>query len=211
VNEVVIDVSDLLAKSPATDFRSWEAWQTVHQPFELRWWERALATGHSDDPGFTEQWREVRNWIDPHRKSAFGFDWTKVIDIGCGPRPPFRPCVAIEPLGREYRLMAPSEWWEGVMLLARPAEDRVQGLRGDTIICWNCLDHTIGWREILDNMLYYGNPGALFAIATDFHEPFVGHPGYPKDEFLAEIDKRFITVDRREPFGRELALLLRAR
>ncbi len=60
-------------------------------------------------------------------------------------------------------------------------------------------------------MLAYGAPGARFAIATDFFPPFDGHPGFPRGAFMNEIDKRFRIIDRREPFGRQLALLMVAK
>ncbi len=136
----------------------------------------------------------------------------QVIDIGCGPHPAFVPCIAIDPLADEYRKITPALWWDGVTSFAVPAETFIPHIHGDTIICWNCLDHCIGWRDILCNMRYYGNPGARFAIATDFWpNPFDGHPGLPRDEFEHEIAAHFEVIDRREPFGRQLALLLRSR
>jgi hypothetical protein len=183
-----------------SDLRTVEAWRQVHQPFELGWWKEHLPAGHCDDPGFTRQWDEIKAFIQPHGS---------VIDIGCGPRPPFAPCcTVIEPLALEYQKITPDEWWKGVTVYDQPAEQLVADLQGDTIVCWNALDHTIGWRTILDNMVSYGSATARFAIATDFWEPFEGHPGYPRGEFMAEIDKRFVIRQRREPFGRQLALLM---
>lgn len=191
-----------------TDLRTIEAWRDIHQPFELNWWKEHIAQGHLTDPGWTLFWDDVRAFIEPHGRT---------IDIGCGPRPPFAPCYAIDPLILEYKAITPGKWWAGVIAYSDPAEDLIPSLRGkgDTIVCWNCLDHTVGWKQILDNMLAYGAPNARFAIATDFHEPFVGHPGYPRTEFDAEIDKRFhIHKRRRQRPGhhdRDLSLLMTAR
>jgi hypothetical protein len=186
----------------ALDPRTWRAWREVHQKFELDWWKGALADGHSDDPGHEAQWAEVRTWIEPHGD---------IIDIGCGPRPPFAPCTVIDPLANDYRKIVPAEWWVGVTVYARPAEKRIDGLQADTIICWNALDHLIGWKDVLDNMLAYGRPDATFAVATDFWpEPFDGHPGFPRKDFERAIAKRFRVIKSREPFGRHLALLMQA-
>jgi hypothetical protein len=185
----------------ANDLRSWDAWHTVHQPFELAWWKERLPD-HLASPGFEESWAEVKAFINPQGL---------VLDIGCGPRPPFAPCFVIEPLAVEYRSITPTEWWHDVVVRAHPAEY----LAGDlmfsvnTIICWNCLDHTIGWKKILDNMLVYGTRDARYAVATDFYAPFVGHPGFDRDEFMSEIKKRFKIIEQREPLGRALALLMK--
>ena len=187
------------------DPRTWKAWREVHQKFELDWWKGALADGHSVsiDAEHEAQWAEVREFIAPHGA---------ILDIGCGPRPPFAPCTVIDPLALEYYKLTPWQWWKGVTVHAFPAEHRIDGLHADTIICWNALDHLIGWRDVLDNMLAYGNPDATFAVATDFWpEPFDGHPGFPREDFDAEIAKRFVIVRQREPFGRHLALVMRAK
>ena len=186
-----------------TGLRTWDAWDTIHQPFELEWWKESLSKGHSSDPSFAVHWKPIIDFIVPQGA---------VIDIGCGPRPPFVPSTVIEPLALEYQKFTSKEWWgSNIKVYAQPAEKLIPDLRGDTVVCWNCIDHTIGWREVLDNMVIYGNPGAKFAIATDFFPPFTGHPGFSRDEFMVEIDKRFTIKDRREPFGRELALLLAVR
>jgi hypothetical protein len=190
-----------------TDLRTWDAWHTQHQPYELEWWRRHLANGHSrDDAEFKRIWDEVREFIQPH-----GF----VIDIGCGPRPPFAPCVVIEPLANEYLDLdsVKAEWWENVFVFSQPAEIKLFRLMGeaDTVICWNCIDHAIGWRNILDNMRAYARPDATIAVATDFFEPFLGHPGFPRDEFMAEIEQHFEIVEKREPFGRQLALRMKVK
>lgn len=202
------------------DLGTWQAWKDIHQRFELDWWAERLPD-HCADPGFTEQWREVIDFIKPAGA---------VLDIGCGPRPPFSPCSVIEPLANEYKKLVPQEWWAGVTAYDYKAEMVLPALRGrfDTVICWNALDHAVGWRDILDNMLAYAKPGARFAVAADFYEPFIGHPGFDPDSrkrdrpsadmskaarltFDREIAKRFKIVEFREPFGRALALLMVAK
>jgi hypothetical protein len=173
----------------------------------LDWWTKQLQNGHSqDDADFYLHWDAIREFINPE---------SVIIDIGCGPRPPFAPCIAIDPLADEYRKLdsVKPEWWHGVIAVAMPAETELFQLHGKarTVVCWNCLDHTIGWKSILDNMLSYGSKDARFAIATDFYPPFDGHPGYEREEFEAEIDKRFVITQQREPFDRQLALVMRAK
>ena len=191
------------------DLSTDSAWRELHQPFELAWWREHVPMGHFDEPGFTDFWNEVKAFIEPSGE---------VVDIGSGPRPPFAPCAVIEPLALEFYKFTPWEWWKGVEVFPHPAElllDECVG-RFDTVICWNCLDHTADWRRILDNMVAYGRPSARFAIATDFHPPFLGHPGYGRDEgearreFMWEIRKRFNIHKQREPFGRAMALLMTA-
>ena len=181
--------------------RTWDAWRDIHQPFELDWWKDAMRKGHSiiyDEP-FENSWREVREWIQPHGT---------VIDIGCGPRPPFTPCTVIEPLADEYRKLTPASWWNGVTVHAQPAEQQIAGLKGDTIICWNAIDHAIGWREIMDSMVAYCREHSKLAIATDFWPPFDGHPGFDRSDFMSEVHKRFNVHDTREPFGRRTFAML---
>lgn len=182
-----------------SDLRTWDAWRRVHQVFELKWWQDALANGHE---GLSAQYEETLKFINPTGL---------VLDIGCGPRPAFPPCTVIEPLADEYRKFTPPEWWEHVTAYACPAETIVPGVKADTIICWNCLNHSIGWRIILDNMLAYANPGAHFAVSTDFDPPFTGHPGYEEDLFRAELDKRFTVTDQRTDLGFALAVTMTAK
>jgi hypothetical protein len=193
-------------RGQVTSLRSWQAWTHEHQPFELNWWAEHLANGHRTDQEFEDHWMPIRKWIKPQQL---------IIDIGCGPRPAFVPCVAIDPLIEEYRKLPTvnPEWWHGVMAVAAPAETGFFHLFGKakTVICWNAIDHAIGWKAILDNMLEYGGNDARFAISTDFWEPFVGHPGFERADFMQEIDKRFVIIEQREPFDRQLALLMRAK
>ena len=152
-------------KKKLTDLRTWDAWRSIHQPFELSWWKDALLKGHScDDVEFAERWEPVRKFIN--RPSG------ERLDIGCGPRPPFPPCIVIEPLATAYKEITPEAWWKDVYSFSQPAERIIPELVGefDLVICWNCLDHAIGWRDILSNMAAYGKPDARYAVATDFFE-----------------------------------------
>jgi len=181
------------------DLRSWDAWRSVHQPFELDWQRNAVASGHYDSVVVVQEWQAIREFIDARGA---------ILDIGCGPKPMFFPSTVIDPLVDEYRKFTPREWWDGILAYAQPAENHIDG-KFDTIVCWNTLDHTIGWREILVNIASYAQPWSRIAIATDFHPPFPGHPGFERWEFQEEIDRMFEVIDRREPLGRQLALKLR--
>jgi hypothetical protein len=185
---------------------TWGAWREVHQPFELEWWREHL--DQLTDPGFTDKWKEIKQFIKPRGR---------ILDIGCGPRPPFAPsCTVIEPLAHEYRHLLPHAYWNGVSIYNKPAEHHLPDLNGkfDTIVCWNALDHAVGWRAILLNIRCYAAPAARIAIATDFFPPFMGHPGYEsteadaRREFLEEIDKHFIITEKREPLDRAMAVVL---
>lgn len=190
------------------DLRTQQAWDTIHQPSELDWWKKNIPThGNTQEPGFTRYWSEVREWIGVHGR---------VLDIGCGPRPPFMPCDVIEPLANEYRKITPFEWWHGVGIIAQPAEAVPISRNYDTVICWNCIDHCFNWRGVLDTMLAAGLPKAKYAISTDFWTPFTGHPGVEgRETFMAEIEKRFEVVKTREEEPnmnwRQLSLLMVAK
>jgi SAM-dependent methyltransferase len=187
-----------------TDLRSWEAWHKVHQPYELEWWRRAIEEGHYRGNGHAKEVKQFVKFIQP-----FG----NTLDVGCGPSPMFHPSTVIEPLAVEFRKLVPEEWWEDVAVYARPAEEHLEQLDGkfDTVVCWNCLDHAVGWREILANMRAYVKPDGRVSVATDFHDPYPGHPGFGREEFEAEVAKHFVVVDKREPLGRQLAIRMRTR
>jgi hypothetical protein len=59
-------------------------------------------------------------------------------------------------------------------------------------------------------MIQYGKPNARYAIATDFHEPFEGHPGYEQTVFMHEVRKRFNLLKHKNDFGgQKLGMLLK--
>lgn len=96
-----------------------------------------------------------------------------------------------------------SEWWAGRTVFAQPAEKFIPAPQADTIICMNCIDHAVGWREILANMARYARtPEAVVAITTDFHAPFAGHPGFDRGEFMQEIGALFAIIERHETDSR---------
>jgi hypothetical protein len=94
-------------------------------------------------------------------------------------------------------------------VLPIPAEKFQADLKFDTIVCWNTIDHAVGWRDILLNIALYSKPTTRIGISTDFHEPYDGHPGFEKKEFMAEITRLFVIIECKEPFGRDIALLLK--
>jgi hypothetical protein len=193
------------------DFRTWKAWHLLHQPFELQWQTDNLAE-QTADPGFSEKWDAVKAWIEPSGR---------ILDVGCGPRPPFRPCTVIDPLARAYSEMTPPEWWEGVTIHAHPAEYSVNGDQFDTVVCWNCIDHLIGWRTVLTNLRAYCAKDGKVALATDLWEPFLGHPGFGETEgedafvrygrLIDEVERRFKIekTDSPSPDGRAVAMILK--
>ena len=192
-----------------------EEWRAVHQPFELGYHKNTGIAWCSDEARFKEWWDGIADWIADTRDSENyppGFmGLGRTLDIGCGPRPPFLGTV-IDPLAQEYVRHAPGGWWMGVgPIITTPAETHLPALddRFDTVVCWNCLDHTYDWRAILDNVVRYMKDDALFALATDFRPPHIGHPGYPQYEFHVEIHKRFKVLKSREHWrDRELCLVL---
>jgi hypothetical protein len=191
--------------------RTWQDWNAVHQPYELRYHTRKGIEWCSNEERFRGFWTAVFQF------AGIGSGQRTLLDVGCGPRPPFAryataaSVFAIEPLANEYRKLVPPEWWQGVVAFAQPAETFLPDLAGrcDAVMCWNCLDHTIGWRQILSNIAAYGSSDAVYAVATDFKPPAVGHPGFDRDEFFNELTKNFRIVEQREGFQRlDVALVL---
>lgn len=179
-----------------------EEWQKVHQPYELTYHRDQGVNWCSDEKQFQDFWNEIKNWIKPK-----GI----ILDIGCGPRPPFQG-FAIEPLADEYRKITPPEWWENVIYSNQPAEEFIKEFKDkfNRVIIWNCLDHTYNWRQILDNAVKYVKKTGRVIIATDHREPHIGHPGFKKEELLEEINKRFEIVEQKENFKeRQLCLILK--
>jgi hypothetical protein len=122
------------------DLRTWDAWRTQHQVFELEWWKEALANGHTGEPAEPPFWSDVEAFIKPQGA---------IIDIGAG-RPAFRPA---RDRSAAYEYSTPGNGGRASRFL-RLGECHIVGLQADTI-GRNAPDHTIGWR-ILDNMLAYG-------------------------------------------------------
>jgi hypothetical protein len=194
--------------------RTWADWETVHQPFELNWHKRKGVAWCSDDERFWGHWLSVFEFAgigDPAQRTF--------LEVGCGPRPALKrfaaqgKVFAIDPLADEFKKITPPDWWARVTAYAQPAETLVSELCGrcDVVMCWNCLDHTIGWREILVNLGAYGSAGTVYALATDTSaNPHVGHPGFEREDFFAELTRRFEVVEQREnSWNLELALVLK--
>lgn len=183
--------------------KTWQDWENIHQPFELQYHIEEGIAWCEDDKRFGAFWDEIFAFVGVRGRC---------LDVGCGPRPPFGPnSTALDPLADAYRKLRP-EWWEGIAHHSGPAETLVRGLKGRfmTVMCWNCLDHTIGWRQILRNLRAYGIPSATHAIATDFNPPSIGHPGFDRDEFFTELERHFEIVKQAENFQeRDVALVLR--
>lgn len=183
--------------------KTWQDWEETHQPFELQYHIEKGIPWCEDDLKFREFWGDIFDFIGVKRPC---------IDIGCGPRPPFGAfSTAIDPLADQYRRLRP-KWWEGVRSYSTPAERFHTELSGrfQTVMCWNCLDHTIGWQQILQNLSAYGRQGATFALATDFNPPSVGHPGFDEAEFFTELAKHFeIQKYERNFQERDIALVLK--
>jgi hypothetical protein len=181
--------------------RTWKAWKETHQPFELSYHINEGIGWCEDEAQFHGFWDAIFDFI--------GVKGEK-LDIGCGPRPPFGEGIAVDPLADSYRKLRP-QWWEGITAYSQPAEEFIPELEGkfQTVLCWNCLDHTIGWKQILLNLKSYGAKDAVYAIATDFKPPHIGHPGFDRAEFFTELEKHFEVTKYAEDFQeRDVALVL---
>lgn len=179
-----------------------EDWQKIHQPFELAYHRDTGVNWCSDDSRFNSFWDVIK-----------GFAKTEgaVLDIGSGPRPPFEGSTVIEPLASEYQKLTPTEWWGGHEVHSQPAERFIPQYAGkfDTVICWNCLDHTPAWREVLDNVKDYLAEGGKFVLGVDHKEPHVGHPSFTRKELFDELDRHFVLKEQLTNFQeRDVALIL---
>lgn len=181
--------------------KTWADWEQVHQPYELRYHSEQGIAWCRDDERFTGFWQPILDFVGVKGEC---------LDVGCGPRPPLGfGSWAIEPLADAYRTLCP-EWWEGIQVVAGPAENLVIDFVGqfETVLCWNCLDHTIGWQQILANIASYGHAGTRFGFAMDFNPPSPGHPGFERAEFYAALGERFRILDERTDFQeRQVALV----
>lgn len=177
-------------------------WNEVHQPYEFDYHKHEGVKWCSNEEQFQTFWGTIKDFIKPKGK---------VIDIGCGPRPPFKNSTIIEPLAEKYQTFAPREWWEGITVYSQPAEVKIPKIKADTVVIWNCIDHTYDWRKIIDNANSYLKKGGTFVVATDIRPPCLGHPGVgDKDEFIKYLEKYFIIVEIRENFQeRHLAIKMK--
>lgn len=182
--------------------RTWQDWEQTHQPFELDYHSTQGIAWCRVENQFRGFWDTILEWAE------IGGG----LDVGCGPRPPLGPgSYAIDPLAFRYKQMVP-EWWKDIIAFNQPAESPITELAGkfNSVLCWNCLDHTIGWKRILANLKAYGTKQATFAIATDFKPPHIGHPGFEREDFFKEVDKHFEVTKYAEDFQeRDVALVMK--
>lgn len=181
--------------------RTWADWTNIHQPYELRYWTTIGLPHLEDDERFQAWWEPIFEFVEPKGKK---------LDVGCGPRPPFgKDSTAIDPLIDSYKEMTPPEWWEGVYAISSRAEVRQQIGKFDTVMCWNCLDHTIGWKQILANLRFYAGKQGKVALSTDFNRSGQGHPGFEREDFFKELETVGLeVVNYREDFqDRAIALV----
>jgi hypothetical protein len=174
-------------------------WENEHQPYELNYHKNYGIAWCSDNNRFLKFWGEIKDFIEPEGK---------ILDIGCGPRPPFRS-TCIEPLGEDYRQLTDKSWWAFRKLYAQPAEEFIPELekKFDTVICWNALDHTYDWKKIVENMKRYSK--GKIVIGVDFKPPGVGHPGCDIAEFW-ELMKGFEILKRKDNFSeRDVCLVIK--
>jgi len=179
-----------------------EDWVNIHQPFELSYHRDEGINWCSNDDQFYSFWGGIKEFVKPEGET---------LDIGCGPRPPFEGATVIEPLADEYQKITPPEWWEGRKIYSQAAETVIPELNGtfDTVICWNCLDHTPGWKLVLMNIADYLKDGGKFVLGVDHKEPSIGHPSFTRKELFQELNKYFILKEQRINFQeRDVALVL---
>jgi hypothetical protein len=192
-------------------------WEVVHQPFELeyhqnpnmRWVDRV----------WNDQWQKVLSEFMELTPSHFS-DEDILLDLGCGSRPAldwFDNGVAyyLDPLLNDYlKIEKMKPYWRGKTLVySQPAEAPVDYLIGkcDYVHCWNVLDHSYDWKQIMKNIVSYIKKDGLVLMGTDLHEtPHLGHPGIgSKQEFFDFVDEHFEIVKREDGFHhREVALKL---
>jgi SAM-dependent methyltransferase len=196
-----------------------EEWSQRHQPFELRFHQGQ--NYRWDDDAFFAQWDEVFGRFLGLRKDAFG-PGSVLLDVGCGSRPVLDWFTGesqkyfLDPLLAEFcRIERMSPYWRGKSpdtLFSQPAEQPITQLFGrcDFVNCWNVLDHTYDWRQILQNVRDYARPGGLVCIGTDFRAHGDGHPGIDDrgyfDRFLGDHFR--LDAVRSDYVHRELALKL---
>lgn len=178
---------------------TWDDWRTIHQPFELAYHRDYGINWCRDEAQYWNFWDGILEFVKVPTKGT-------LIDIGCGPRPPFHKFVethdvhVVDPLLDEYLKLTPFEWWKDLTVYSQPGEENIPGLKADLVMSWNCLDHTIGWRDIIWNAYTYLKPNGIFVCATDFQPPHVGHPGFEQEAFENYLTEFFEILDTREGF-----------
>ena len=170
-----------------------ENWKIQSQPYELEYHKTKGINWCSSNDKFNEYWNNIKNWIGEVKGD--------VLDIGCGPRPPFEGYY-IEPLANKYKEITPKDWWNNRQGYSMPAEDYTDRLFNmDYVICWNVLDHTYNWKNILENVKKYLKSEGKFILATDLRAPALGHPGFDNDEFFKYIKDNFEIIKEERNFS----------
>lgn len=204
---------------PETPAQRHAEWVSTHQPFELRFHQKK--NYRWDEQAFQGQWDELFGRFLGLTPQTYQAGQT-LLDVGCGSRPVLdwfqdgpRKCF-LDPLLSQYREIEQMRgFWSGKPeenLLSLPAEQLAPELAGqcDFVNCWNVLDHTYDWRQILDNIRDYAKPGAFVCLGTDFESHGIGHPGIDdKPYFENFIETHFRVRARRSNYvHREVALCL---
>jgi len=190
-------------------------WRNTHQPWELRYHQNS--NFRWNDASWNNQWDKVFIEFMELTPSYFTNE-DILVDIGCGSR----PCLDwfnegtvhhLDPLLNDFLevdRMKP-HWENKPLLYSQPAEQLVENLvdKCDYVHCWNVLDHTYDWRQILENISLYSKKGGLVLLGTDLSStPHVGHPGIDsRSDFFSFINKHFTVIKSKDRFHhREIAL-----
>jgi len=179
-------------------------WEQTHQPFELRYHQHSNFRWPGREALWDEQWNNVFGLFGGLNPESFT-DNEVLLDVGCGSRPAlqwFKHGLKYhtDPLLAEYlKIKQMQPHWENTdaeHLISAPAEECQEKLvdKCDFVLCWNVLDHTYDWREILHNCHAYLKQGGLFLLGTDHGgKEHIGHPGIPSSQvFLQVLNTLFI-------------------
>jgi hypothetical protein len=203
-----------MASDPVTKH---ERWQQIHQPYELAYHKQGNFRWR--DHEWNAQWNAVLADFMEFSPDTFT-DQHVMLDVGCGSRPCFDWFTGgakhyIDPLLSQFvRIpkMAPY-WKDKADMYSAPAEETIDGLVGkcDYVHCWNVLDHTYGWMEVLQNIVKYTKKGGICLMGTDLGiKESKGHPGIDDPPaFFRVLDENFTTVKKASPLvHRRIALKL---
>ena len=182
-------------------------WREKHQAFELKFHQGDNYRWH--DKLFVPPWEQNFGNFLGLAPDQFGPD-EKILDIGCGSRSAFAAYFTsgeiwnLDPLAAQY-LSIPEvakHWTPDLRerLIAAPAEQLQPELVGECsfVNCWNCLDHSYNWREIIENIIVYASPGAVIALCTDTKEHGAGHPGIDSVSDLLRYFFEYMEIEKLE-------------
>ena len=203
-----------MANEPVTKY---DRWKEIHQPYELSYHRHGNFRWRDNE--WQDQWNKVLS--DFMELNSDSFQLADVlVDVGCGSRPCFDwfshgEKHYIDPLLDSFVTipkMAP--YWSGKHNLhAKPAEELVPSLVDRCVYthCWNVLDHTYDWRQVIKNMILYTKSGGLCLIGTDLGtKESKGHPGIDDPSaFFRLVNDNFHVVKKTSGFvHRQVALKL---